>query len=87
MTYAFVSFAYLKQEWMGKFGDPLNKEMARVKEEAEKKGFHMKYWGHPYGVAENIMVVYVSEKGLDDYHNMGVDAPYSGNRTVLAYRD
>jgi hypothetical protein len=37
--------------------------MERVKEETEKKGFKMMYRRHPYGVSENMVVVYKSEKG------------------------
>jgi hypothetical protein len=55
--------------------------MARVKEEAEKKGFKMMYWRHPYGVSENMVVLYKSEKGLDAYFNLGITYPYSGTRT------
>jgi hypothetical protein len=33
-------------------------------------------------VSENIVVVYKSEKGLDAYHNLGLNNPYTGSRTV-----
>ena len=48
-----------------------------------KHGFNMNYWGHPCGVSENIVVVYNSEKGMDAYYNMGLDIPFTGNRTNL----
>ncbi len=85
MKYAFVSYGYLAEEWLSKLGE-LGPEMDRVKKEAKEKGFHLKYWGHPYGVSENIMVVWVSDKGLDAYHALDVDRPYAGNRTILAYK-
>ena len=40
--------------------------MDRYKEHAEKHGFHMKYWGHPYGMSENIVAVFTSEKALGE---------------------
>ena len=85
MKYGYVSYGFLATEWLDKLGE-LEGEMARVKEDMKAKGFHLKYWGHPYGVSENIMVVWVSDKGLDAYHSVSVDRPYAGNRTVLAYK-
>jgi len=82
MKYGYIVYGNLNPEWLSSTAD-LKKEMERVKGEAEKKGFTMKYWGHPYGVSENIVVVYKSEKALDEYFGMGVDTPWSGARTDL----
>ncbi len=81
MKYGFIVYGNLKPEIRP--GEDLNKVMERVKADAEKNGFKMKYWGHPYGVSENIVVVYKSEKALDAYFGMGVDTPWSGDRTDL----
>jgi hypothetical protein len=81
MKNGYIVYGNLKPEWGP--GEELKKDMERVKAEAEKKGFTMKYWGHPYGVSEDIVVVYKSEKGLDDYFKMGVTTPFTGNRTNL----
>ena len=83
MKYGYIVYGNMKPEWEAAAAEDLKKEMERVKEEAKKKGFHMKYWGHPYGVSENIVVVYKSEKGLDEYFNMGINNPYTGARTDL----
>lgn len=80
MKYGYIVYGNMKPEWLSTTED-LKKEMERVKEEAEKKGFKMKYWGHPYGVSENIVVVYKSEKGLDAYFNLGLNNPWTGART------
>lgn len=80
MKYGYIVYGNLNPEWLSTTED-LKKEMERVKEEAEKKGFKMKYWGHPYGVSENIVVVYKSEKGLDAYFNLGLNNPWTGART------
>ncbi len=81
MKYGYIAYGNMKPEWGA--GEELKKEMERVKEEAEKKGFHMKYWGHPYGVSEDIVVVYKSEKGLDQFFGMGLNPPFTGVRTDL----
>ena len=87
MKYGYVSYAYMKTDVMTD-RDAMDKEMARVKEHAENHGFHMKYWGHPFGVAENIMVVFKSEKALGEFMamNQATDLPYNGQRTILAAR-
>ena len=79
MKFGYIVYRNLKPEWGP--GEDLGKEMERVKEDAEKQGFKMKYWGHPYGVSENIVVVYKSEKGLDAYFNAPIDPPFTGSRT------
>ena len=87
MQYGYVTYALMKPELMGD-RDALEKEMDIHKEAAEKHGFHMKYWGHPYGVAENIIVVFKSEKGLGEFQkmNQATNRPYTGDRTILATR-
>ncbi len=79
MNYGYIVYGNMRPEW-GPSAD-LKKEMERVKAEAGKRGFEMKYWGHPYGVSENIVVVYKSEKGLDAYFSMGVAYLWTGART------
>ena len=79
MKYGYIIYGNLKPEWGP--DEELKKEMERVKAEAEKKGFTMKYWGHPFGVSEDIVVVYKSEKGLDEYFLLNQDAPFTGSRT------
>ena len=81
MKYGYIIYGNLKPEWGP--DEELKKEMERVKAEAEKKGFTMKYWGHPFGVSEDIVVVYKSEKGLDEYFGLSQDAPFTGSRTNL----
>jgi len=82
MKYGYIVYGNLKPGWLTPTKD-LKKEMERVKEEAEKQGFKMKYWGHPFGVSENIVVVYKSEKGLDAYFNLDLNYPFTGSRTNL----
>lgn len=81
MKFGYIVYGNLKPEWMPTTN--LKKEMERVKEEAEKHGFKMNYWGHPYGVSENMVVVYESDKTLDVYHGLSLNNPFTGNRTDL----
>lgn len=57
--------------------------MASLKEEAAKHGFHLKYKGAPYGVSEQMVVIYESDNDLEAYLNMflSIEVPYSGGRT------
>lgn len=87
MKYGYVTYGNMKPEWSDKY-EELPAEMDRYKEHAEKHGFHMKYWGHPYGVSEDIMAVFKSEKDLGEWQkmNMAFTRPYTGDRTTLAVR-
>jgi hypothetical protein len=88
MKYAYVTFGNLKPEWFDKM-DKLPAEMDRYKEHAEKHGFNMKYWGHPYGMSENIVAMFTSENDLGKWAkmNQGFTGPYTGARTVISARD
>ena len=87
MKYGYVCYASLRPEWFEKM-DELPAEMDRYKEHAEKHGFHMKYWGHPYGVSETMMVMFKSENDLGAWQkmNQAFPRPYTGDRTILAAR-
>ena len=82
MKYGFIVYGNLKPEIRP--GEDLNKVMERVTADAEKNCFKMKYWGHPYGVSEDIVVVYKSEKGQDEYISCAPrNDPFTGSRTNL----
>jgi hypothetical protein len=88
MKYGYISYGLLKQEWFDKM-DELSAEMDRVKAHAESHGFYMKYWGHPYGVSENIVTVFKSKHDLGAWAkmNQSITLPYGGQRTILAQRE
>ena len=85
MKYGYITYAVLNEETMTN-PDVLVKEMARLKEEYKAKGFHMKYWGYPFGMSENIVVVLASDndvgKLVETYGTIA--APYSAGRTIVA---
>ena len=86
MKYGYVVYANLKSQ---ESFDELPAEMDRIKEHAKSHGFHMKYWGHPYGVSESIMVVYKSEKTLGEFMKMtaSITVPFEGARTIIAAKN
>jgi len=83
MKFGYIAYGKMNPEFLQASPEERKKEMDRVKEEAEKHGFKMMYWGHPYGVSENIVVVYKSEKTLDAYTSMNIGTPYTDTRTNL----
>ena len=87
MKYAYVTYAKLKPEWSGRM-DELLAEMDRYKEHAGKHGFDMKYWGHPYGMSEDMVAMFTSEKDLGEWQKMNsaFTRPYKDDRTVLSAR-
>jgi len=66
--------------------EEIRKAMDKVMKEAEKHGLKVLAWGAPYGVSENCVVVYGSEKGVDNYFSFGqaVELPYTDARTTIA---
>ena len=45
----------------------------------------MVLWGHPFGVNENLVIVYESSKGVENYNNMVLDDQnvYTDSRTTV----
>ena len=70
MKYGYIAFGKMKPE-------------LTVKTVAEKHEIQIKMYGFPYGVSENFVAVYASDKGLDNYQNfsMEADLPYTDTRT------
>ena len=82
MKFGYIAYGKMNPELRGSPEDR-KKEMDRVKTEAEKHGFEKKYWGHPYGVSENIVAVFKSEKTLDAYFGMNIGLPFTDTRTNI----
>ena len=85
MKYGFIVYGKWKPAVMEGMPESVNKEQARIKKEAEKHGMKVLMWGAPYGVSENMVVIYESEKGVENYFNFGqaVDLPYTDSRTTI----
>jgi hypothetical protein len=64
MKYGYIMYGNMTQEMIKLTSEQRNKKMEEYRAEAEKKGWHMVMWGHPFGVSENILVVYETPKQL-----------------------
>lgn len=83
MKFAYITYAKWTLDFRSLTPEGRKEKFKRIKEEAEKHGFKMLFWGHPFGVSENIVVVYESEKGIEDYANMVVQPPLTEARTNI----
>jgi len=83
MKHGFIVYGNLKPEFIKKPLDEIHKVMKDVQKIAEKHEIEIKMYGLPYGVSEDFVVVYESEKGLVNYYNFGSEAnlPYTNTRT------
>ncbi len=83
MKYGYISFGKLKPDIMGGGPESINKAMAALIKIAEKHEMIVKTYGYPFGVSENFVVVYASEKGLDNFNSLLIEAdlPYTDART------
>lgn len=62
--------------------EQLEKEIDKLKTDIEKMGMKLVLWGHPFGVAENIVVVFDVGGKMEKYLKMaGYKTPYTGART------
>jgi hypothetical protein len=82
MKFGYIAYGKMGPE-LGGSPEERKREMDRVKAEAEKHGFELMYWGHPYGLSENIVAVFKSEKTLDAYHSMNIGMPFIDTRTNI----
>jgi hypothetical protein len=84
LKYGYITYGNIKPD---QILEDLTKEFAKLKEEAAKHGFNQQFWGHPFGVSENIVIVYESENGVDKYAqflvSMSGELPYTDPRTNI----
>ena len=74
-----ISYGYMKP---GVTAEQLVKDFAKFKAEIEKQGVKLVFWGHPFGTAENIVVVLDVNGDMDNYLKlMNIEEPYTGTRT------
>lgn len=80
MKYGYIAFGKMTSDITV---ETVNKAMEEVKKVAEKYEIKIKMYGFPYGVSENFVVVYASDRGLDNYQSftMEADLPYTDTRT------
>lgn len=62
--------------------EQLMKDFAKYKAEVEKTGVKMVFWGHPFGVSENIVVLYDVGGNMDNYIKVAnLSPPFTDSRT------
>lgn len=85
MKFGYISYVKMKPEFQALTTEERAKEFEKIGKEAEKLGLKMLFWGHPFGVSENMVCVYKSEKGLDAFFEFltTVDLPYTDSRTNM----
>jgi len=74
-----ISYGNMKP---GDTGEKLEKDVAKYKAELENVGIKMLFWGHPFGVSENVVWVLDLEGSMDKYiKTMDITSPITGQRT------
>ena len=83
MKYGFIAYGNLKTEFSKKTMKVVDVVMKEVEKVAKKHDIEVKMYGVPYGVSEDFVVVYESDKGLVNYYNFSLEAdlPYTNTRT------
>lgn len=76
-----ITYGYMKPDMTG---EQLVKDFAKYKAEVEKIGVKIVFWGHPFGVSENIVVVLDLGGSMDDYLKIvTISEPFTNSRTNL----
>jgi len=75
-----ITYGKMKPGWTF---EQIEKEMAKFKADVEKAGLKLVFWGHPYGVSENIIAVFDIGGDMDKYlkASMSFSSPYTDSRT------
>ena len=78
----YVTYGIWNQELMGKGPEAFHKAMEEWTKKMEEVGLKVLFWGVPYGVSENAIVV---TKGVvDDYLKLApLSSPYTASRTNM----
>ncbi|MBC8498043.1 hypothetical protein H8D40_03580 [Candidatus Bathyarchaeota archaeon] len=86
MGVGFITYAAMTPEFQVMSRPERAAAMERLKGQAAEHDVHMLMWGHPYGVNENLIIVYESGKGVENYNNMVLDDQnvYVDSRTTVA---
>lgn len=85
MRHGFIAYGKAKPELFRMSGEDLAEEMRRFAEKAGRFELSLHMWGFPYGVDDDLVVVYESEKGLENYMNYEIETelPYTNTKTTI----
>ncbi len=83
MKYGYIQYGNMTPEMWKLSAEERNRKMEEAKKDAEKKGFKMLMWGHPFGVSEEIVVIYESDKPLSAMFETPLPSVLTAGRTNL----
>lgn len=85
LRHGFIAYGKAKPELFRMSGEDLAEEMRRFAEKAGRFELSLHMWGFPYGVDDDLVVVYESEKGLENYMNYEIETelPYTNTKTTI----
>ena len=69
-----ITYRKMKPGWTV---ESIEKDMAKYKADLEKTGVKVLFWGHPFGVTENIVVVYDVGGNMDNYIKAISNTPFT----------
>jgi hypothetical protein len=59
------------------------KIISEVREKAKKMGFELDFYGSPYGTTEGIVLIWKSDKHLDEFNVNSLLPNWNETRTVI----
>ena len=85
MRHGFVAYAKAKPHILEMSNEEIIEEMRILACKAKEYDIDMHMWGFPYGVDDDLLIVFESQKGLENYMNFEIstDLPYSNTRTTI----
>ena len=82
MKYRYITFGQPTPEYMERYrAGEIPKLIAKIREEGKKKGFELDFYGSPWGTTEGIVLIWKSDKHLDEY-TVNSLMPWHESRTV-----
>jgi hypothetical protein len=85
LRHGFIAYGKAKPDLFKMSSEELTEEMERLAEKSVRYSLTLHMWGFPYGVDDDLVVVYESERGLENYMNFEIESelPYSNTRTTI----
>lgn len=83
MKYTYITFGQPNAKYYELESSGRLKIMSEVREKAKKMGFEMDVFGSPYGTTEGIVVIWKSDKHLDEFTVNGLIPYWHETRTVI----
>ena len=87
MAYGYIRYGNPTAKWREMTAEQRKEKYKKIKEKAAEHGFKLLMWGGPFGVSEEIVCVYKSEKALADFVAMNQEVlhPMTNVRTNIVF--